>query len=67
MNWEQIAGNWQQITGAAKEKWGKLTDDDLKVIAGRRDQLAGKLRERYGYEKARLEKEIDEFTRALKM
>jgi uncharacterized protein YjbJ (UPF0337 family) len=66
MNWDQIAGNWKQLTGTIKEKWGKLTDDDLVAIAGRRDQLAGKLRERYGFEKARLDKEIDEFARTLK-
>ena len=43
MNWDQIQGNWKQATGKAKEQWGKLTDDDLDVVAGRRDQLAGKI------------------------
>jgi uncharacterized protein YjbJ (UPF0337 family) len=52
MNWDQITGNWKQFTGKIKEKWGKLTDDDLKVVAGKRDQLAGLLQERYGYQKA---------------
>lgn len=66
MNWDQIAGNWKQLKGLAKEKWGKLTDDDLEVIAGMREQLAGKLQERYGYEKGRAGAELDEFTRALK-
>jgi uncharacterized protein YjbJ (UPF0337 family) len=66
MNWDQIAGSWKQLRGAVKEKWGKLTDDDLTAIAGRREQLAGKLQERYGYEKVRLEKEVDEFASALK-
>jgi len=66
MNWDQIAGNWNQLKGHVKVKWGKLTDDDLEVIAGKREQLAGKLQERYGYEKARAEKELDEFSRALK-
>jgi uncharacterized protein YjbJ (UPF0337 family) len=66
MNWDQIAGNWKQFKGYVKEKWGKLTDDDLTVIAGKRDQLAGKLQERYGYEKGQAEKELDEFSRALK-
>lgn len=41
MNWDRIKGNWKQITGKAKEQWGKLTDDDLEVVAGHRDQLAG--------------------------
>ncbi len=66
MNWDQIAGNWKQFQGRVKEKWGKLTDDDLTVIAGKRDQLAGKLQERYGYEKGQAEKELDEFSHALK-
>ncbi len=45
MNWERIEGNWKQLTkGQAKEQWGKLTDDDLDVVAGRRDQLAGRSR-----------------------
>jgi uncharacterized protein YjbJ (UPF0337 family) len=66
MNWDQIAGNWKQVTGKVKEKWGKLTDDDLRVIGGKRDQLAGLLQQRYGYEKARAEKELDEFAKALK-
>jgi uncharacterized protein YjbJ (UPF0337 family) len=66
MNWDQIAGNWKQFKGHVKQRWGKLTDDDLTVIAGKRDQLAGKLQEHYGYEKDQAEKEVDEFSRALK-
>ena len=41
MNWDQITGDWKQFKGKVKEKWGKLTDDDLTTIAGKRDQLAG--------------------------
>lgn len=59
MNWDRIEGNWKQITGKAKVQWGKLTDDDLDVIAGRRDQLSGKLQERYGIAKDEAEKQID--------
>ena len=66
MNWDRIAGEWKQFQGHVKEKWGKLTDDDLTTIAGKRDQLAGLLQERYGYAKDQAEKEIDQFTRALK-
>jgi len=66
MNWDQIAGNWKQVKGTVKEKWGKLTDDDLTTIAGKRDQLAGLLQERYGYEKDQAEKALDEFSRSLK-
>ena len=66
MNWDLIQGDWKQLTGKVKEKWGKLTDDDLTVIAGKRDQLAGVLQERYGYAKEQAEKELDEFTKGLK-
>lgn len=66
MNWDRIAGDWKQFTGKVKEKWGKLTDDDLTTIAGKRDQLAGLLQQRYGYAKDQVEKELDEFARALK-
>jgi uncharacterized protein YjbJ (UPF0337 family) len=67
MNWDQVKGNWKQFTGKMKEQWGKLTDDDLSVIAGRRDQLAGILQERYGLAKEKAEEEIDRFARALKV
>jgi uncharacterized protein YjbJ (UPF0337 family) len=66
VNWDQIAGNWKQFTGKVKEKWGKLTDDDLTAIGGKRDQLAGKLRERYGYAKEEAERELDDFANTLK-
>jgi len=48
MNWDRIEGNWKQFKGTAKVKWGKLTDDELDVIAGRREHLAGKIQEAYG-------------------
>lgn len=58
MNWDRIQGNWKQVVGKAKSQWGKLTDDDLDVIAGRREQLAGKIRERYGIAKENVERHI---------
>ncbi|HEX6610430.1 MAG TPA: CsbD family protein, partial [Hyphomicrobiaceae bacterium] len=58
MNWDRIEGNWKQFTGKVKEKWGDLTDDDLTSINGRRDQLEGKLQERYGYTKDQVKKEV---------
>ena len=67
MNWDQIKGDWKQVTGKVKEKWGKLTDDDLTTIEGKRDQLAGLIQQRYGYAKEQAEKELDEFTRELKL
>ncbi len=63
MNWDQIQGNWKQAIGKAKEQWGLLTDDDLKVVDGRRDQLAGKIQERYGGALNDIEKQIAEWQR----
>ena len=54
MDWNRVEGNWKQVKGKVKEQWGKLTDDDLDVIAGKRDQLEGKIQERYGIEKDRV-------------
>jgi uncharacterized protein YjbJ (UPF0337 family) len=64
MNWDQIEGKWKQAAGKAKEKWGKLTDDDLQVIRGKRDQLVGRIQERYGIAKDEAERQVDEFTRS---
>ena len=65
MNWDQVKGNWKQFSGRVKQKWGKLTDNDLTLIAGKRDEFIGKLQERYGFQKDKAEKEVDEFTRNL--
>ena len=46
MNWDRIEGNWKQLKGKTQLQWGKLTDDDFDVIAGKREELAGKLQER---------------------
>lgn len=61
MNWDQIEGNWKQMKGKFKEKWGKLTDDDLEVAAGKKDQLIGKLQERYGWGREQAEREVDDY------
>jgi uncharacterized protein YjbJ (UPF0337 family) len=66
MNWDQIEGNWKQYTGMVQEKWGKLTDDDLTAIAGKRTQLAGKIQERYGIAKGEAHKQLDDFAKTLK-
>lgn len=63
MNWDRIQGNWKQFKGKAKEQWGKLTDDDLDVVAGKRDQLVGRIQERYGIAKDVAERQIDEWAR----
>lgn len=61
MDWNRVEGSWKQISGMVKEKWGKLTDDDIDVINGRREQLEGKIQERYGYSKDQIKKEIDDW------
>ena len=61
MNWNQIEGRWDQLAGQAKSEWAKLTDDDLKNIAGKRQQLVGKLQERYGVLKSDIEKQVNEW------
>lgn len=58
MNWDQVAGNWKQFQGTVKAKWGKLTDDDLTYINGKRDQLVGRIQERYGIAKDDAERQI---------
>jgi uncharacterized protein YjbJ (UPF0337 family) len=63
MNWDQVEGKWKQASGKAKEKWGKLTDDDLQRISGKRDQLVGRIQERYGIAKEDAERQVDEFSR----
>jgi uncharacterized protein YjbJ (UPF0337 family) len=65
MNWDQVGGKWKQLSGKAKEKWGKLTDDDLTIAAGRKDQLVGKIQERYGTGKEQAEREVDDWIRGL--
>jgi uncharacterized protein YjbJ (UPF0337 family) len=62
MNWDRIEGNWKQFKGQVKEKWGKLTDDDLTAVAGKRDQLLGKIQERYGMAKDEAERELKTFS-----
>ena len=63
MNWDRIEGNWKQLKRRVKEKWGKLTDDDLTVINGRRDKLEGKIQQRYGFASDYVRKEVDDWAR----
>ena len=61
MDWNRVEGNWKQVKGQVKEKWGKLTDDDLTAINGRRDQLEGKIQERNGVAKDQAKQQIDDW------
>ena len=61
MNGDQMKGNWKQFVGKAKEKWGRLTNDDWQVVEGKRDQLVGKFQERYGITRDEAERQLGEF------
>ena len=61
MNNDRLRGQWKQIKGKLKERWGKLTDDDLDVIAGRRDQLLGRIQERHGIAKQEADRQVKDF------
>jgi uncharacterized protein YjbJ (UPF0337 family) len=65
MNWDRIEGNWKQFRGKVKEQWGKLTDDDLDRVAGKRDQLAGKIQNAYGIGKDEAEKQLHDWETGL--
>lgn len=61
MTKEIIQGKWNEIKGKIKQQWAKLTDDDITHIEGKYDELSGKIQQKYGHDKARAEKEIDDF------
>lgn len=61
MNWDRIEGNWTQFKGKVKEQWGRITDDQLDVINGKREQLAGRVQETYGLTKEETERQIRAF------
>ncbi|MEO5702131.1 MAG: CsbD family protein [Casimicrobiaceae bacterium] len=63
MNGDRVQGNWKQFKGKVKEQWGKLTDDQLDVIGGKRDQLAGRVQEVYGVSKDEAERQVSDFER----
>lgn len=65
MNWDQIEGKWKELKGQAKVKWGKLTDDELDMAEGQRDQLVGKLQQKYGIAKEEAERQLDDWSRGL--
>lgn len=64
VNQDILMGRWNQIKGEVKERWGRLTDDDITKVEGKRDKLLGILQEKYGYSKEEAEKSIDEFIRS---
>jgi len=66
MNWNRIEGNWKQMVGRAREKWGELTDDELDQVEGNRERLSGLLQERYGIAQDEANRRIDEWADDLK-
>jgi uncharacterized protein YjbJ (UPF0337 family) len=60
MNWNIVEGKWNEMKGKLREKWGKLTDSDWEEVAGKKDRLVGCLQQRYGYDKDRAEREVDQ-------
>ena len=61
MNSDQLQGKWKQMKGAVKERWGKLTDDDIDVVNGQQEQLIGRIQERYGIAKEDARKQVEEW------
>jgi len=61
MNWQVVEGNWKQFKGTVRARWGKLTDEHLDEIAGKRDQLLGKIQEMYGIKRADANTEVELF------
>ncbi|MCK0713884.1 MULTISPECIES: CsbD family protein [Chromohalobacter] len=65
MNWDQIEGRWTEVKGKAKASWGEMTDDELDQVAGKRDQLIGKLQTKYGITKEEAEKRADDWAHSV--
>ncbi|MGF1561056.1 MAG: CsbD family protein [Geminicoccaceae bacterium] len=65
MNWDQIAGNWKELSGKARQQWGKLTDDDLSVINGQREELIGRIQAQYGVTREEAERQVSDWERSL--
>ena len=65
MNWDELEGKWKQVKGSVRSRWGKLTDDDVHLIGGKKDQLIGKVQERYGIQKDEAERQVDDWNRTL--
>jgi uncharacterized protein YjbJ (UPF0337 family) len=63
MNWYEIEGNWKKFKGEIKQRWGRLTDDDLDIIEGKREKLSGEIQRKYAIKKEEAEEEIEDFLR----
>ena len=61
MNWDQIEGKWKEYKGRARTNWGKLTDDELDQVAGKHDELIGRIQHRYGVEREEAERQVNDW------
>ena len=66
MNSDQFEGKWKQLKGSVKQRWGKLTDNDVTTLSGKKDELVGKIQERYGITREQAEKEADDWAASVK-
>lgn len=66
MNWDQIEGGWKEFKGQARQRWGRLTDDELDVVAGKREELEGTLQRVYGKTREEIRRDVDEFAASIR-
>ena len=66
MNWDQVESRWKPLHGSVRERWGRMTDDDVQTLTGAKDRLIGKIQERYGTTKAEAEMQVDAWSITLK-
>jgi uncharacterized protein YjbJ (UPF0337 family) len=64
MNWDRVEGNWNEFKGKIQQQWGKLTNDDLEQVKGKRTELCGRLQQKYGYAKDQAEREVDNWLKS---
>jgi uncharacterized protein YjbJ (UPF0337 family) len=64
--WDKLKGNWKQFTGSVRQRWGELTDDEVAQVEGKREQLAGKIQEKYGVTREEANRQIDEWADEMK-
>jgi uncharacterized protein YjbJ (UPF0337 family) len=65
MNWDLIEGQWKELKGQARSKWAKLTDDDVEAIGGKKDELIGRVQQRYGLKRDAAEAEVDSWIKQI--
>jgi uncharacterized protein YjbJ (UPF0337 family) len=67
MNWDRIEGNWKTFKGQVQQNWGKLTNDDLDVIAGQREELVGRIQNAYGLARDEADRQVSEWEKNQKV